>query len=260
MSARTVAIIPARLASTRFPGKMLACETGRPLVQHVVDAVRRCPGFDGPGAVVVAADDPSLRDALAGFGTSVVLTASGHANGTSRLAEAAALLGLDGDDVIVNVQGDEPEIEPRAIEAAVTALARPASPTARAAHVGTVATPLVPPDRPEDRNIVKVVRALDGGALYFSRAPIPCARDGCESADASPLRHVGLYAYRRRFLEQYVALPPTPLEGAEQLEQLRVLEHGYRVAVAVVPGLTGTGIDTPEQYRAFVARHKARGR
>ncbi|MGD9688914.1 MAG: 3-deoxy-manno-octulosonate cytidylyltransferase [Phycisphaerales bacterium] len=248
-----IIIIPARLGSTRFPEKVLASDTGTPLVQHVVEASRRATCLEGAGEVIVAADDPRIAAALRPYGTRVVLTRADHANGTSRLAEAAALLDLPMDQVIVNAQGDEPEMPGEAIDGAVQALMAHDE-----AQIGTVAAPLAAGDDPSDPAIVKVVRAVSGLALYFSRAPIPCDRDRRGRPGATPLRHVGVYAYRRRFLELYARLDSTPLERAEQLEQLRALEHGYRIGVGLI-GSAHAGIDTPQQYAAFVERFRRGG-
>ncbi len=245
-----VVIVPARLASTRFPEKVLAARTGKPLVQHVAEAAAAARSA---ASVVVAADDPRIAAALVPFGTRVVMTRGDHPNGTSRLAEAAAALNLPPDQVVVNAQGDEPELAGDVIDAAVRALL--ATP---GASVGTAAAPLPEADF-ANPNVVKVVRGLDGRALYFSRAPIPHDRDARREDAARPLRHVGVYAYRRSFLDQYHRLPSTPLERAEQLEQLRVLEHGHTIAVGLVAA-AHAGIDTPEQYEAFVARWQARHR
>jgi 3-deoxy-manno-octulosonate cytidylyltransferase (CMP-KDO synthetase) len=243
-----IAIIPARLASSRFPRKVLADRTGKPLIQHVWERARLARSTP---RVVIAADDPAVRDAARAFGAECVLTCADHPNGTSRLAEAAALLDLEPDRIVVNVQGDEPELEPATIDAAVEALQRSGAP------MSTCAAPFPPRDSPADPNIVKVVRRLDGTALYFSRSPIPYNRDAITGPDAAVLRHVGLYAYRRAFLEQYAHLPATPLERCEQLEQLRALQHGYAIAVALVSDAR-PGIDTPEQYEAFVQRELKR--
>ena len=182
------------------------------------------------------------------------MTSAEHRNGTSRLAEAAATLGLPADAIVVNVQGDEPELDPGVIDAAVGALLR--GERDADASIATAATALRPEvgERIDDPNIVKVVMGRDGCALYFSRAPIPFDRDG--RGHTAALRHVGLYVYRRATLERYAAMAPTPLEQAEKLEQLRALESGLRIAVAIVdPAMTGGGgIDTPEQYEAFVKR------
>lgn len=246
-SERVIAIIPARLASTRFPEKVLAAETGKPLVQHVYEATRRSRGLD---RVVIACDHERVERAVRGFGGEAVMTRVDHPNGTSRLHEAAGMLGLADNDIVVNVQGDEPELEPGLIEAAVDALRKATNPRV---VIATIASPFAEDQDPANPAIVKVVRRTDGTALYFSRSLIPFDRDQRRDPVAMPLKHVGLYAYRRRFLADYVNLPPTPLERAEQLEQLRALEHGYEIAVAVRE-VRSHGIDTPEQYRAFVAR------
>ncbi len=250
-----VAIVPARLASTRFPRKVLADRTGRPLVQHVVE---RVIGSGVVDRVVVAADHAEIRDALDRFGTEVVLTDPEHPNGTSRLAEAADLLGLAADDLVVNVQGDEPEMDPTAVREVVRALRESDCPMA------TVGVRLDDCREAESPHVVKVVTTADGArALYFSRARVPHDRDGDASErlpDARPIRHLGLYAYRRSFLPVYLSLRPTPLEQTEMLEQLRVLEHGFSIAIAVLddPESGGrSGIDTPEQYQAFLARWNA---
>lgn len=242
-------IIPARLASTRFPEKVLAASTGKPLVQHVVEAAS---GAAGVARVVVATDHERVAEALRPFGTPVVMTRVEHPNGTSRLAEAAAVLGLGDDEVVVNAQGDEPEMAAGVIRAALEALGLPG------ASVGTAAAPFAADLDPRSPHLVKVVRAADGTALYFSRALIPHQRDAGSTGPGavSPLRHVGVYAYRVGFLKRYVTLAPTPLELVEQLEQLRVLEHGYRIGVGVCEAAP-EGIDTPEQYAAFVARYRA---
>ncbi|MGH7245101.1 MAG: 3-deoxy-manno-octulosonate cytidylyltransferase [Phycisphaerales bacterium] len=238
-----VAIIPARLGSTRFPGKVLANKTGKPLIQHVCEAAKRSRLLL---RVVVATDDETVMAAVKSFGGDAVMTRTDHPNGTSRLAEAAQKLGLSPDAIVVNVQGDEPEIEPEVIDAAVRALGE--------APVATVASPMNETDA-ANPNIVKVVVRLDGTALYFSRARVPHVRDAANASSGRPLRHVGLYVYRRSFLDRYLTLAQTPLERSESLEQLRILEHGYTIAVATLANEVGyAGIDTPEQYEAFVKR------
>ncbi len=245
--ASATAIIPARFASTRFPGKPLADATGTPLIAHVCEAASRASRVV---RVVVATDDDRIADAARAAGAEAVLTHPDHPNGTSRLAEAADLLGLADDAIVVNVQGDEPEIDPGVIDAAIEAM------TTSGVEVSTIASPITDESEAQDHNVVKVVVDRAGRALYFSRARIPHQRDG--GADAGHagrgLRHVGLYCYTARFLRLYANLPETPLERAERLEQLRVLEHGHAIAVAIRP-TTHTGIDTPEQYDAFVRRH-----
>jgi len=238
-----VGIIPARLASTRFPRKILANKTGKPLIQHVWESARRSSTL---ARVVLAVDDREVESIVRGFGAEAVMTSLDHPNGTSRLNEASRLLGLSGDTIVVNVQGDEPEMDASVIDAAVS-LARNTT-----AAVTTVASPFAEGEDPNDSNIVKVVLRSDGTALYFSRSLIPHARIGA-TRPVAPLKHIGLYAYRAGFLPTYVSLPPTPLEQSEMLEQLRVLEHGHAIAVAVKT-VTSTGIDTPEQYDAFVRR------
>jgi len=237
-----VAIIPARLGSTRFPRKVLADRTGSPLIRHVWEAVSRATSV---GRVVVATDAPDVASAVQAFGGEAVMTGE-HPNGTSRLDEAAARLGLADDVVVVNAQGDEPELEPSIIDAAVEALE--SSPWA---EVSTIASPFQPGEDPANPNIVKAVLGVGGRALYFSRALVPFVRTG--GAPVPPLKHVGLYVYRRRTLATYVRLQPTPLEQAEMLEQLRLLEHGVGI-VAAVRAVHTTGIDTPEQYDSFVSR------
>lgn len=236
---RAVVIIPARYASSRLPGKALLAETGRPLVVHVAD---RAAQAERVAEVIVATDDPRIRRAVEGHGHRAVMTAEEHPNGTSRVAEAAEALGPEA-ELIVNVQGDEPQIDPAAIDRLIDRLAAGDEPMA------TIASPFGPDEDPADPNIVKVVVDRQGRAMYFSRALIPHDRDG--SGAVRPLKHVGLYGYRRVFLPEYVALPPTPAESAERLEQLRVLEHGHSIAV-VEAELRHHGIDTPAQYAEFV--------
>ena len=241
---KAVAVIPARLASTRFPEKLLAAETGRPLVQHVVDRVRLCRTIDD---VIVAADSQRVADALRPFGTRVVLTDPDHPSGTDRVAEVA--LGLDA-PLLVNVQGDEPEIEPASVDALVHLMRR------TGAEMGTLASFFPADAEPADPNLVKVVLAPDGRALYFSRSAIPFDRDG---GGTKPLLHVGVYAYEAGFLAKLAAYRPTPLEMTEKLEQLRVLEHGHTIVAAVVDRPTH-GVDTRQQYAAFVKRWQSTGR
>jgi 3-deoxy-manno-octulosonate cytidylyltransferase (CMP-KDO synthetase) len=243
-----VGIIPARMASSRFPGKVLADRTGKPLIQHVFEAARACRTLE---RIVIATDDQRVADACVRFSAACVMTSPDHPNGTSRLAEAADALALADDDIVVNVQGDEPEMDTSVIDDAVGALRRSAAPMA------TAAIRMSPGEDVGNPNIVKVVVRADGTALYFSRSRVPFVRDPKGGIDELPLRHVGLYVYRRPFLRVYPTLASTPLERLESLEQLRVLEHGHAIAVAVTRGAPTPGIDTPEQYEAFVARVKA---
>jgi 3-deoxy-manno-octulosonate cytidylyltransferase (CMP-KDO synthetase) len=240
MPSPVAVIIPARFASSRFPGKMLAAETGKPLIQHTWE---RAKLSTRASRVLIAADDERIIAAAKRFGAEAVMTRVDHPNGSSRLAEAAAKLT---ESIIINVQGDEPELEPELIDAAVEALDRDSG-----AVVSTIASPFNVADDPTNPNIVKVVLSAQGRALYFSRSLIPFDRDN--AGVVKPLRHVGLYGYRREFLLKYPSLPATPLEKSESLEQLRILEHGHAIAVAVRDS-RGVGIDTPEQYAAFVAR------
>ena len=242
-----VAIIPARYASSRFPGKALANQTGKYLVQHVYErviAARRV------GRCIVATDDERILDAVRGFGGEVVMTSPEHASGTDRIAEVVR--GMDGadDDIVLNVQGDEPEIEPDYLDRLVDRLA-----IAGADYpIATLACPFPADSDPRDPDCVKVVTGCTGLALYFSRSLIPYPRDGAD--DSSPNRwllHLGVYAYRREFLLRLAAWETSVLERVEKLEQLRVLERGTALAVEIVPRAC-VGIDTPADYERFVAR------
>jgi 3-deoxy-manno-octulosonate cytidylyltransferase (CMP-KDO synthetase) len=244
---KCIAVIPARFASTRFPGKMLADRTGKPLIQHVWEQAKLAKRVD---RVIVATDDQRIVDAVQGFGGEAVMTRSDHTNGTSRIAEIAQTIAAP---ILINVQGDEPDLDPALIDLAIATLMN-------GEHldcpVATIAAPFAPGEDPANPNIVKVVVDRRGRALYFSRALIPFNRDGRSlPGECGPFKHVGLYAYRRAFLQTYVNLPPTTLEQAEKLEQLRTLEHGYAIAVAVAEA-HHHGIDTSEQYEAFVQRSR----
>lgn len=254
-----IAIIPARLGSTRFPGKVLKADTGKPMIVHVCE---RAALAEQVSRVVVATDSSDVADAVRAVGFEAVMTSPDHPNGTSRLAEAARALRLKHNQCVVNVQGDEPEIDTAVIDGAITALAL-GTPNAQYPElgpvhpsVGTVVSPLHDPSEP---NVVKAVLGLVepdhavARALYFSRAPIPFDRDS--TGDVAYFRHVGVYAYRVSTLAEYTKLEESPLEKAERLEQLRWLEHGYEIAAAIRPS-AHTGIDTPEQYAAFVARSR----
>ena len=233
-------LIPARLASTRFPGKPLADLAGKPMVVHVCERARE----SGAARVCVATDDPRIADAVRSHGFEARMTRADHASGTERIAEAAAALGLAGDAIVVNVQGDEPLVPPALIARVAQALeANPRASVATACHPIHDAAEFANP------NVVKVVLAANGEALYFSRAGIPYPRDGGAPA---ALRHIGLYAYRAAFLRRYAGLAPSPLERAEQLEQLRVLWHGERIAVVVEPGALPPGVDTPADLEAVL--------
>ncbi len=230
-------LIPARLGSTRLPRKSLADIGGLPMIVRVA----RRAAQSSAHSVTVAADAAEIVDACLANGVAALLTAVSHTSGSERLAEAARVLGFTAEEIVVNVQGDEPMIEPALVDACAALLAdRPDCVMSTAAHAIHEAADFNNP------NIVKVVLDASGAALYFSRAPIPWPRDGGTiGATAPPLRHVGIYAYRAAFLQRYPALAPSPLEAIEQLEQLRVLWHGERIAVHVSEGEPGLGIDTP---------------
>lgn len=244
-------LIPARLASTRLPGKPLADLGGLPMIVRVAQRCATASARD----VVVATDAPEVAAACAAHGVRVVLTRADHATGSDRLAEACELLGLDGDDIVVNVQGDEPLIDVALIAACAQGLLRqPDCVMSTAAHAIDSVEEFVNP------NVVKVVCDAAGRALYFSRAPLPWWRDG--NADGimalpttpAPLRHIGIYGYRAGFLRRFPTLSASPIEQVESLEQLRVLWHGERIAVHVSDTRPGPGVDTPEDLER-VRRH-----
>ncbi len=250
-------LIPARLASTRLPDKPLADLAGVPMVVRVAQRCREA----GARAVVVAADSPRILEACQAHGVDAVLTCADHPTGSDRLAEACSLLGLDGRDIVVNVQGDEPLIDPALVAACAERLqAHPECVMSTAAHtIDSVEEYLNP-------NVVKVVTDAAGRALYFSRAPMPWWRDGHAQGvtalpDPAPLRHIGIYGYTAGFLRRFPALPPAPLEQIESLEQLRVLWHGERIVVHLSPQRPGPGVDTPEDLarvrRIFEQRSSA---
>ncbi|GAB0056481.1 3-deoxy-manno-octulosonate cytidylyltransferase [Candidatus Magnetaquicoccaceae bacterium FCR-1] len=269
-------IIPARFASTRLPGKPLVDLGGKPMIQWVCEAAARSAAT----TVLVATDDARIFDAVTGFGGRAVMTSPDHPSGTDRVAEAA--LGVM-ETVIVNVQGDEPFLDPRLIDrVAAPLLDDPALPMSTLAH------PLTSPDEVFNPNVVKVTCNRRGDALYFSRAPIPWERDrfgsggldftvglpkgdprlggegertpSCRFVPEGMLRHVGLYGFRADFLQRFATLAPTPLERIEKLEQLRVLEHGHAIRVVVADVAARGGIDSPEdleQARRFVAAERS---
>ena len=221
MDVRAVAVIPARYQSSRLPGKALALIAGRPMICHVAERTRRARGL---GRVIVATDDPRIRDAVLPVGVEVAMTRPDHPTGTDRLAEVAA--GLEA-DVVVNVQGDLPFVEPAMVERLVARLATDAT-----LPMATLATPIRDEAEWRSPHVVKVVASRDERALYFSRSPIPHDRDGARPAGQPfGLRHIGIYGFRRDALLRVAALPPSPLERREQLEQLRALEHGIAIGV-----------------------------
>lgn len=237
-----VVAIPARYGAQRLPGKPLLLIAGVPMIVHVARRALQA----GAREVIVATDDARIVAALAESDVDVVLTRSDHASGTDRLAEVAQLRGWDEATIVVNLQGDEPLAPASGIRAVAAALAASASPMATlATRVGSV-------EELFDPNCVKLVQRADGNALYFSRAPVPWARDAfARDREHVPegipfLRHIGIYAYRAGFLQQLAALPRTPLEQAESLEQLRALEHGHAIAVALAPEVFPPGVDTAE--------------
>ena len=240
MSSATV-IIPARFGSSRFPAKILAAETGRPLVQHVVDQVGKCRNVK---RAIVATDDQRIVDALKPFGTQCVMTSPEHQSGTDRIAEVARMMD---EAIIVNVQGDEPEIDPPTIDGLIELLEK------NHVNMATAATRWPANADPRDPNLVKVVVDAASNAMYFSRANIPFPRDG--NATAGYLLHQGIYAYTREFLLKFASLPPSPLEKIEKLEQLRALENGHKISVLISERAVH-GIDTPEQYANFVKRSR----
>lgn len=228
---RAAIIIPARWGSTRFPGKPLHLIAGKPLVQHVWEQCTQVPGVN---RVIVATDDTRILETAFAFGAEVALTSTVHPSGTDRIAEVAKNLRTTG--ILVNVQGDEPFLDPELVGQLIRALKAD-----RRAQMATAACKLSAGDC-NNQNVVKVVCDLSGHALYFSRSLIPCDRDG----DAAParLRHIGIYAYRRPFLLKLVKTRQTPLEKSEKLEQLRALEQGARIRV-ILANSVGPGIDTP---------------
>ena len=241
MSNVVAVIIPARLHSTRLPRKMLLHETGKPLILHTAENATQAKL---PTRVVVATDSPEIKTALMSSAIPVILTSPDHTSGTDRIAEAALTISAD---IIINVQGDEPEIEPQIIDRlAQTMIDNPTCPMA------TVACPLQP-QYIHNPDCVKVVHDNNNYALYFSRAPIPFKRDSDSPNLVRPLLHLGIYAYRADFLQTFSHLTPGTLEQTEKLEQLRVLEHGYKIKVLHTPHET-IGIDTQTDYDRFVTR------
>lgn len=251
-----VVVIPARYASTRLPGKPLADIAGQPMVVRVVEAAQR----SGASEVWVATDDARVHEAVERAGHRVVMTRPDHVSGTDRLAEVVALRGWPDDTIVVNVQGDEPLIDPQLVADVATALAHGGDvPVATAAHALTEIDEFFNP------NVVKVVTDAHGRALYFSRAPIPWQRDQFAAgkpavmpADLPARRHIGLYAYRASFLRRYNGLAASPLESIEALEQLRVLWHGFGIQVVEAAAVPLPGVDTAEDLQRVQAIFAAR--
>lgn len=247
-----VVAIPARYAASRLPGKPLRLLGGEPLVLHVVRRALEA----GAREAWVATDDARIADALAGSGVQIAMTSPDHASGTDRLAECAAIAGWSDDTVVVNLQGDEPFAPAEGIRAVAEALADSGAP------MSTLAAPIEDVETLFDPNAVKLVRAGNGDALYFSRAPIPWPRDafardrGVLPQGGHWLRHIGIYGYRAGFLPRFAAMPAATLERIESLEQLRVLEAGHRIAVRLSPAPFPPGVDTPEDLER-AERHLA---
>ena len=232
-------VLPARWGSTRFPGKPLHRIAGKPLIQHVWDRCQQCDRLD---EILVATDDERIREVVIAFGGKAVMTSMEHPTGTDRIAEAVRA--VPEATHIVNIQGDEPLIDPALIDQLAETIAGDAG-----LDMATAANPLAVSDPAvQDPNVVKVVTALDGRALYFSRSPLPFFRNAVEGMPV--LRHKGIYAYSRGFLERFVTWPPSPLEQAESLEQLRALENGASIKVLSTED-DSPGVDTPEQA-AFI--------
>ena len=251
LPAEVIVLIPARLASTRLPNKPLADIAGIPMVVRVAQRVRS--ELPATVRIVVAADHADILQACAQHQVQAVLTRSDHPSGSDRLAQACDLLGLDDAAIVVNVQGDEPLIDPALVRAVAELLERhPQTAMATAAHALANAADYANP------NVVKVVTDASGHAMYFSRAPIPCWRDGAAaSATLQALRHIGIYAYRAAFLRRFPQLSAAPHEQAEALEQLRALWHGYRIAVHISDTVPEGGVDTPQdlaRVRAILER------
>lgn len=231
-------VIPARYASTRLPGKPLLQLAGRPMLQYVHERSLQ----SGAAEVIIATDDQRIADAADNFDATVCMTSPEHTSGTERLAEVVVRQGWDDDDIIVNVQGDEPLIPVALITQVAAGLADNV-----AAPMATLAYPVQSPVEVADPNIVKVVLDKQGYALYFSRAAIPFHRDRpMLDSDTQALRHIGLYAYRAGFLKRYMQMAASPLESIEKLEQLRVLWHGMKIHVGIASEMPGHGVDTRE--------------
>ena len=248
---RVVGIIPARLQSTRLPRKLLLDRTGKSLIQHTWEAASQANTLS---ELIIATDSLEIADVVRRFGGRAEMTGE-HPNGTDRVAEVVRKH-CPRADVIVNVQGDEPEIDPRQIDVLVDTLVQNL-----AAEMATLATPILAKSERDNPSCVKVVCGQDGRALYFSRAPVPWVRDGNPDdllTKDTPWRlHIGLYAYRRDFLMQLTKLRPCPLENLEKLEQLRALDYGANIQVATVDH-RAVGIDTPDDYARFVERQRSR--
>ena len=245
---KVAAVIPARLESRRFPRKVLARDTGKFLFEHVYERVVGCAGID---LVRVATDSGEVLDAGRSFGADIVMTSSEHVSGTDRVAEVAADLDHD---IVINVQGDEPLIEHSDLATLVSLFDSEAA-DGDEVVMSTLAAARTDVEGFRDPNIVKVVTGTRGNALYFSRSPVPHSDDLSSAGGVEWLQHIGIYAYRRKFLLYLAKLPPTRLEKRERLEQLRVLENGYTLQVGMTEN-RHLGVDTEEEYRQFVGEYR----
>lgn len=231
---KTAALIPARYQSTRFPGKPLALICGKPMIQWVYESVNAVSELD---MVYVATDDKRIYDCVEEFGGKAIMTSDKHQCGTERIAECADLLSLSDEDIVLNIQGDEPLIMEQTIKDLISTMEN-------GVLAGTLREKILNPDDVLDPNIVKVISDKNDNAIYFSRYPIPYNRS--KTADTDYYRHIGVYAYKVSFLKQYAAMEKTPLEITESLEQLRILENGYKIKVKETTS-SSFGVDTPEQ-------------
>lgn len=237
-------VIPARYASQRLPGKPLLPVAGQPLIWHVYQCARQSTATD----ILIATDDPRIAKAAETFGATVSLTRADHQSGTDRIAEVANTQGWEDKDIVVNLQGDEPEMPANLLEQVAQALSDNPD-----AGIATLAVPITETTEHTDQAVVKVVTNQQGQALYFSRAPIPWQRDPA-APTPERLRHLGIYAYRVGFLRRYITWPSSPLEQAESLEQLRALWHGEIIQVAIAQTIPAPGIDTKQDYQQLLTR------
>lgn len=233
---KVFALIPSRYGSSRFPGKPLAIICGKPMIQWVYENVNRVKGLDG---VYVATDDQRIYDAVLGFGGKALMTASTHTCGTDRLAECSDILALQPDDIVLNIQGDEPLIRPEMVNDLISIF------DDETVYMGTLKKRIESDEEFDNPNVVKVINDINGDAIYFSRYAIPYERDGVRRVH---YKHVGTYGYKVWFLKKFSMMPKTELERAESLEQLRVIENGFKIRVKETVWQT-VGVDTPEQIQ-----------
>ncbi len=240
-------IIPARYASQRLPGKMLLVIAGKPMIQRVYECALSSEAL----SVTVATDDQRIADAVSAFGGSCCMTSAKHESGTDRIAEAVDKLGLDDNDIVVNLQGDEPQMPGELIDQVAEGLAQDPG-----ASIATACEMISTHEEFTDLSVVKVVRDKNNHALYFSRAPIPARRDQSDNSQLNPYRHVGLYAYRAGYIKEFTRLEPAPLELSERLEQLRALWHGYKIHVCDAVVSAGISVDTEDDLRKIRNEYK----